>query len=479
MSRTVAAALLLWALALGCEKSESDPAPPSASPTEKSAAAAKSDDGFRRVVVVHLDTTRVDGIGCFGGIAKTPNIDELCRRGRRYTNAIAPTPLTSPSIASFMTGRLTHRSGVYSVGGALRDELVTLAEVLGRNGFVTGGFTSNMVVANRSDGLSWGFDQGFQTYRAALDEPKATASGQPHSIARDNAAVLTREALAFVDEHADEKFFLWLLYIDPHAPYAPPAPYDTMYAEEPRVLADRRDLDPETVGRQAYVEPVVDSAYYVSRYYGEISLVDRSVGELLERIDALPGETLWVVTADHGESLGDYDDWFEHGATVRHSCVNVPLILVADGVPPGESAALVANVDLAPTILDLLGLSAEPLAADGRSLRPTFERPDPWPDRLIPINLGRGRRWRGVRSRDFVLQTELDLRSAREKSSSLYDLRNDPEETKDVAAANPAEFRRHKRYERKWFRGTGALPPRDVRTDYEMSERLRALGYAE
>jgi hypothetical protein len=197
MSRAIAA-LLACALALGCESGERQPAP--VPPPERSTS-AKSADGFRRVVVVHLDTTRVDGIGCFGGIAKTPNIDELCRRGRRYTNAIAPTPLTSPSIASFMTGRLTHRTGVYSVGGALRDELVTLAEVLGRNGFVTGGFTSNMVVANRSDGLSWGFDQGFETYRAALDEPKAAANArQPHAVPRDNAAVLTREALSFVDE---------------------------------------------------------------------------------------------------------------------------------------------------------------------------------------------------------------------------------------------------------------------------------------
>lgn len=467
--------LALLAIAVGCES-----VPPPAARTAPTATDAASADGFRRVVVVHLDTTRVDGIGCFGGIAKTPHIDELCRRGRRYANAIAPTPLTSPSVASFMTGRLTHRSGVYSVGGALRDEFVTLAEVLAQNGFVTGGFTSNMVVANRSDGLSWGFDQGFQTYRAALDEPKKPGNEQPHRIARDNAAVLTREALAFVEEHADEKFFLWMLYIDPHAPYAPPPPYDTMYAEEPRILAERRELDRKSVGHQAYVDPVVDSTYYVSRYYGEITLVDRSIGELLERIDALPGKTIWVVIADHGESLGDHEDWFEHGETVRHSCVNVPLILAADGVvPPGRSEALVANVDLAPTILDLLGLSPAPLQADGRSLRPTFETADPWPDRLIPINVGRGRKWRGVRSRDYVLQTELDLRSGRQKSSSLYDLRSDPGETTDVAAANRAEFRRHKRYERKWFRGAGAAPPRDVRTDYEMTERLRALGYVE
>ncbi|MHC4615559.1 MAG: sulfatase-like hydrolase/transferase, partial [Planctomycetota bacterium] len=109
-------------------------------------AAAVRGSEIRRVVVIHLDTTRADDLGCYGGIPRTPNIDAVAARGMRYTNSIAPVPKTSPSIASFMTGRLANRHGVYDVGGLLQDKFMTLPELLKQHGFVTGGFVSNLVV---------------------------------------------------------------------------------------------------------------------------------------------------------------------------------------------------------------------------------------------------------------------------------------------------------------------------------------------
>lgn len=430
------------------------------------------------MVVLHLDTTRVDAIGCYGGLARTPSIDALCSRGRRYTHAIAPTPLTSPSIASFMTGRLSHRTGVYTVGGKLSEKWVTLAEILRDNGFVTGGFTSNMVTANRSDGRSLGFDQGFGVYQAVLDEAEIPATIDRRRFARDNASALTGAALDFVEQNADERFFLWMLFIDPHAPYAPPHPYEEMYETSPAITAASRRLTREKIGGQAYVEGELDSSFYVSRYYGEVSLVDRSIGALVARIEALPGTTLWVVTADHGESLGEHERWFEHGKSLSRSCVDVPLILACDGcVPPGSSDALVANVDVAPTILALLGIPAEPLQPDGRSLVPTFSASDPWPDRLLPINVETGDRWRGVRSADFTLQTRLRRPHGVEDGEFLYRRADDPRETINVAHVFPRELQRHKKFERAWFLAGGHEVEQDVRSEYEMTERLRALGY--
>ncbi len=435
-------------------------------------------EDIRRVVVLHLDTTRVDAIGCYGGHARTPAIDALCKRGRRYTNAISPTPLTSPSIASFMTGKLSHESGVYTVGNVVKDKLETLAEVLRRNGFATGGFTSNMVTANRSDGSSLGFDQGFDVYRAALDETPIPAGTDRRRFPRDNAAILTKEALAFVDQHANDRFFLWMLFIDPHAPYAPPAPYDTMYASDPALLGASRALTREQIGGQAVVEGESQSAYYTSRYYGEVSLVDRSIAELVARVDALPGKTLWIVTADHGESLGEQDRWFQHGKTLGHACVDVPLIVACDGcVPPGTSDALVANVDLAPTILDVLGVRAEPFGLHGRSLVPTFANADPWPDRMLPINVEHADRWRGVRTKTAVLQTRLQRPSGVPDQRLLYDLDRDPAETTNVAQGRPDLLRHLEKIEASWFLAREGEPAQDARTEYEMTERLRALGY--
>ena len=112
--------------------------------------AAGGDNDIRRVVVIHLDTTRADDLSCNGGIPRTPNIDAVAARGMRYVNSIAPLPKTSPSIASFMTGRLPNRHGVYDVGGLLQGGLTTLQELLRANGFVTGGFVSNLVVVKET-----------------------------------------------------------------------------------------------------------------------------------------------------------------------------------------------------------------------------------------------------------------------------------------------------------------------------------------
>ncbi|MHC4218346.1 MAG: sulfatase-like hydrolase/transferase, partial [Planctomycetota bacterium] len=201
---------------------------------------------IRRVVVIHLDTTRADDLGCNGGIARTPNIDAVAARGMRYTNSIAPLPKTSPSIASFMTGRLANRHGVYDVGGLLQDKFSTLQELLDQNGFVTGGFASNLVVDKlKTDKTkSAGFDQGFDVFKGLRALPDVPEGAEENAVPRTVCAPLIDEALAFVEEHRDEPFFLWMLHLDPHAPYAPPAPYDAMYLDHPELKARSVELDP-------------------------------------------------------------------------------------------------------------------------------------------------------------------------------------------------------------------------------------------
>jgi arylsulfatase A-like enzyme len=436
---------------------------------------------IRRVVVIHLDTTRADDLGCNGGIARTPNIDAVAARGMRYTNSIAPLPKTSPSIASFMTGRLANRHGVYDVGGLLQDKFSTLQELLDQNGFVTGGFASNLVVDKlKTDKTkSAGFDQGFDVFKGLRALPDVPEGAEENAVPRTVCAPLIDEALAFVEEHRDEPFFLWMLHLDPHAPYAPPAPYDAMYLDHPELKARSVELDPAVVHHQAYVSGRLDSHEYIARHLGEVTLIDAWLGKLFTRLDELPGRTLLVITADHGESLGDVDYWFGHGSNIRHPCVNVPLIIACDGVVPvGVSDALVANIDLAPTILHLLGLDAGALEANGLPLTATFEESNPWPDRMIPLQAYGGNQWRGVRSADFCLQSLYDPQTGRHVGSQLYDLDLDPKETADASARLPRVFQDHLALERAWFEQAGR-PEAEVhlRDDPEMIRRLRSLGY--
>ncbi|MHC4080382.1 MAG: sulfatase [Planctomycetota bacterium] len=444
-------------------------------------AAAVRGSEIRRVVVIHLDTTRADDLGCYGGIPRTPNIDAVAARGMRYTNSIAPVPKTSPSIASFMTGRLANRHGVYDVGGLLQDKFMTLPELLKQHGFVTGGFVSNLVVDKlKTDKTkSAGFDQGFDVYKGIRALPDVPEGAEENAVPRTVCAPLIDEALAFVEEHRDEPFFLWMLHLDPHAPYAPPAPYDTMYLDHPQLTARSVTLDPAVIHHQAYVSGRLDSHEYIARHLGEVTLVDAWLGRLFARLDELPGRTLLVITADHGESLGDVNYWFGPGSNSRHPCVNVPLIIACDGVVPvGVSDTLVANIDLAPTILHLLGIDAGALEANGLPLSATYEESDPWPDRMIPLQAYGGDRWRGVRSADFCLQSLFDPQTGRYLGSQLYDLDHDPNETVDASDRLPRVFQDHLALQRAWFEQAGQ-PETEVhlRDDPEMIRRLRSLGY--
>ena len=434
---------------------------------------------IRRVVVIHLDTTRVDDLGCYGGIPDTPNIDAVAARGMRFTNSIAPTPRTSPSIASFMTGQLANRHGVYDVGGRLGDGFATLAEVLHDSGFVTAGFTTNAVV-DTLDGASSesaGFDQGFDAFKGFSTSVYGPDEHELNAIPRSLCPDPVNAALEFVDRCGDERFFLWMLHLDPHAPYAPPAPYDTMYLDHPKLRAESVRLHPDVIHRQAYVGSRLDSHEYVARHMGEVTQLDHWLGMLFAKLRGLPGRTLLVITADHGESLGDAGIWFSHGRNIRHPCVNVPLIITCEGVVPvGVSATLSANVDLAPTVLDLLGIHDDALDADGRTLVPAFTDADPWPDRMIPIQRSIGAKWRGVRSARYCLQSQFDEETYERIEAVLYDRVADSTETTDVSDRFPDVLEAHLRYEDDWF-ARGREVGDDLRDNPEMVRRLRSLGY--
>ena len=439
-----------------------------------------SDDDIRRVVVIHLDTTRVDDLGCYGGITLTPNIDAVAARGMRYTNSITPIPKTSPSIASFMTGRLPNRHGVYNVNGKLQESFTTLPELLQAYGFKTGGFVSNPVVDRlKTDPTrTAGFDQGFDVFEGIRDLPDVPEGADPNDVPRTLCKPLVEAALDFVDRYQDDRFFLWMLHLDPHAPYAPPAPYDTMYLNNPLLLSKSVTLTPTEIHPQAYVESRLGSHEYIARHLGEVTLADYWIGVLLRRITRLPGRTLLVITADHGESMGDADYWFGHGSNIRHPCVNVPLIIACDGVVPiGTSDALVANIDLAPTILETLGIASAALGGNGFSLSPTFRHRDPWPDRMLPIQAYTGIRWRGVRSAKYCLQSEYNPADGEHLRTLLYDLGNDPLETVDVSESLPEVLGDHHRIEQVWF--SRGRHPADLQllNDPEVIRRLRSLGY--
>ncbi|MBN1347411.1 MAG: tetratricopeptide repeat protein [Phycisphaerae bacterium] len=284
------------------------------------------------VLLVSIDTLRADRVGCYGcPVAETPTIDGLARRGLRCDSVVTPVPLTLPGHASLLTGLMPPHHGarvnvIYTVPAKVR----TLAEILHDRGYATGAAISAFVLDRR-----FGLDQGFDAYLDDLSaDGQAQAFGYQERIAEDT----NRHALAWLERHGRERFFLWAHYFDPHFPYKPPAPFSERFKDRP--------------------------------YDGEIAYADAQLGRLVGALDDLGvrDRTLIVVTSDHGESLGEHGE-STHGLLLYDATLLVPLVF--SGPPPLPQGVTLSReaglIDVVPTLLDLLGVTI-PSDLDGISL---------------------------------------------------------------------------------------------------------------
>ena len=388
------------------------------------------------VILVTLDTTRADHIGCYGAArAATPTLDALARGGMRFEHALSPAPLTLPAHASLFSGRVPRRHGVRdNAGFRLDPEVPLLAERLAAAGYTTAAFVSAAVL-DRDAGLS----RGFAIYddNVRVGDPRAFDYQERAASQTVDAALSRLDALK-------PPYFLWIHLYDPHLPYVPPEPYASRFPDRP--------------------------------YDAEIAFMDAQLGRLLNALKR-SGTTHYVVVAgDHGEGLGEHGE-AGHGVFVYQATQRVPLIVTGPGVAPGTTVTSnVGLVDVAPTILDLVKLAAMD-GADGRSLVPLIRGARPTPpdyemETLYP-SLAYG--WAPLRA--LCAGAYKYIAAPRPE---LYELPTDPRETRDLlqpkaprAAARAAEI-------------AGALDKltrddtRIVAADdvsHERRETLSALGY--
>jgi arylsulfatase A-like enzyme/Flp pilus assembly protein TadD len=394
------------------------------------------------LLIVTLDTTRADRLGCYGyAEARTPRLDALAARGLRFAQAATVTPLTLPAHSSLFTGAFPPSHGVRDNGGFyLGDDRVTLAETLRDRGYRTGGFISAFVLDSR-----WGIHQGFDRYFDDFDLAKFDKAAGMDAIQRPGAATVD-EVVRWLAEDRSRPFFAWVHLYDPHTPYQAPAEFASLY--------------PATAS---------------GAYDAEIASADAQVGRLLDALDAAGrlSSTVVAVLGDHGEMLGDHGE-VSHGFFIYDSVVRIPLILAGPGLASGVVSDQVRIVDVMPTVLDLLGVPG-PAGVQGVSLlplargerRPLLAYSESWYPRyhygwseLVSVQDGR-----------FKL-----IRAPRKE---LYDLQRDPAETTDLSAREPARLATLDRALDDLVGGMGpagtAQGPRAM--DPETEERLEALGY--
>ena len=418
--------------------------------------------GVRRdqlnVLLVTLDTTRADRIGVYGRplgapSPATPFLDSLAASGATFLHAASVTPLTLPAHSTLMTGLLPAAHGVRDNGGfRLADEHKTLAEAFAAAGFRTGGFVSAYVLDHK-----WGIAQGFERYfdDFDLEKVKTLSLGEIQRPGDETIA----QATQWIDglkgggtngAGAGERFFAWIHLYDPHTPHTPPEPWKSRYPKSP--------------------------------YNAEIAWTDSLVGRILDHLEArgLRERTIVAVMGDHGEGLGDHGE-ADHGFFIYRSTSWVPFLLDAPyaGVHGRVVATPVGQADVAPTLLELAGVTGGLDPGQGRSLVPLLAgAADP------PGSLPRGY------SEIFLPRLHYgwsELRSLRRDRwhfieaprAELYDIEADPGETRNLADGERPVVRQL-RAELAALdatvkpAATGSAP---VEEDEETMRALAALGY--
>jgi len=377
----------------------------------------RSRDGRRNVILISLDTMRGDQLGgSLDGIPLMPALAERAAGGAVFENAFTTYPSTTAGHMSMLTGLYPAAHGMVFATGVLSPHIATLPEIFARNGYATTAVTEDAMLS-----ANVGFVRGFDFYRELKGKTLWATTGEiEHTFGT---------GLRWIEEHPDERFFLFLHTYQVHAPYEPPPEFDIFNTWEKD--GQRLPIDATTP------KPIRDRHLYA----GEVRYVDAVLDKLLQRLGELGvlDDTIVVVTADHGDEFGEHGQ-VGHAKTAYDEVLHVPLVFLSPRLlPAGKRVATpVSLIDVVPTLLDLTRLPV-PSGLHGTSLVPLL-RGLPFPaSRTLfaeapPWGAKTGHRV-AARSAGFkwIASDEPGV------AMQIYDLTTDPGETKPLADPTLAE----------------------------------------
>ncbi|MBT38398.1 MAG: sulfatase [Myxococcota bacterium] len=440
----------------------------------------------RHVVLVSLDALGAKHVGAYGhGVDTTPQLDAIAAEGAVFESVYTQQLWTLTSHLTMMTGLAPRAHGAGQQQPA-RPGVLTLAQHLRSHGFATGAFVgSGGYMAGR-----FGLGRGFETY---------VTRNSSRSLDNTQAFAWLRAQAQRSRQDPDHRFFLFLHYYDVHSDANTLVPYDSPDPERfmpegirwrhpggTLVLAGLRGRTTEE-DLQA-----LEALYDASVFFVD----DRGIGEIARVLEeeGLAGETLLLVTSDHGDEL------FEHGSFSHmqpyDEGAHVPLVVRGPGVPAGlRIPALAGLVDLMPTIMSLVGFSP-PMNIQGRDLSPLLRGGPPVREAVfvdgMMTNLANYRSAAIVQDGDErlawlgridVSQGESSVEFEHQPPAELYDLIADPEQKRDLAAERSDRADELERRILDWYRdsegfaaGLGTTEKQPMLSDSER-EALRALGY--
>jgi arylsulfatase len=433
------------------------------------------------LILITVDTLRADHLGIDGyGRDTSPNLDALARDGKWFPRCYTQSVTTRASHAALLTSSFPRTNGVLSNAEEYPDRPSILSVLRGR-GFTTAGFVSS-VVLDRTFGVQRQLDH--------FDDVLTTSERNRPFMGERPARETFHAALRYLAGRDRSKpFFVWIHLIDPHGPYAAPEQPDRFVGDA--LARAQSGTLPLGAGNRGFEEiplyqaldGVRDPGYYVARYDAEIRYTDAALGDFVSRLKTLDlfEGTLLAVTADHGETLAEpsHHRYFSHGLVAYEEDSRVPLVIYAARgrrrLAAIDASRPVLSIDVAPTLLDLLGVEAPP-EFTGRSI---LRAPRPADTAILSLgsygsaHLERevGTQWTVRRGPWRYVFNTID------GAEELYDHRHDAQERSNVAAAHPAELAGLRRLLNA-YRAAPGTRNRDSDVSPDERERLRALGYA-
>jgi len=447
------------------------PAPASPSPR-----VAKKAKPAKNVVWIVMDTCRADMYSTVNPKSRVrlPHFDAFAAKSSSFSNAYDNESWTLPSTATMLSGLYPHTHQVYFVRNALPEQMLLLPEYLGKHGFQRFAISANKIVSER-----FGFDQGW-------DEFVSTAYSE-----REDGKYVYGEAIDWLEQHYRKgRFLLYLQSMECHTPYAVDREYSSLYHPEEyhgRFGNEFESRELSAINEKKLKPTASDYAWIRALYDGEATYQDEQIGRLLSALEELGllNETMVVITNDHGEEFGEHGrvghTWASYDELLR-----APLLLYYPPLfPPGHRFdEIVESVDLAPTIVDALGLPPMP-DVDGESLLPYI--------RSGQLRRQPGRAIIDYRNENRLIRVGRWKLSVHEKTgwSSLYDIEADRGETKDLRKSRILAGRYAEIYlgealgepqkvvlpSRKAKRETVA--PVEKKLDEKTRKELKALGYVD
>ena len=419
------------------------------------------------ILVISVDTLRADRMGSYGYSRKTsPHIDGLLAKGVRFAEARTVEPLTAPALASMLTSLPPHEHGSTRNGLRVRPELPSLPKVLRRHGYQTGAFVGSWTLREKL----WAMSDHFDHFEEVLTQARWLGMVKREATAEDLNAVALEWLSGQVEGGSSRPVFLWVHYVEPHAPY---------------VL--QRDFMNQ-IGRAPDDNNYSDS----NKYDTEIAYVDFQISKLLEAVEALvpKGNTMVLFVSDHGESLGEHGYW-GHGRHLYEPTLHIPMGITWPGhVEPRVVAAPALIIDLAPTVVGLLGIEL-PDFFQGMDWSKVFTgAADEPPDRVTHYQAHRGSvgakedqtkvREKGLLEVAQLANGRKEILRVTNGRRRVFDLASDQEEL-DSLVLEQSEISEGLRT---WLERVKAglvladeLPPPSI-SDEDM-DALRALGYLE